>query len=67
MIKQAINYWSKHVILANTAHAAGGAGLIIVLQHYLAGNSFVSVAIGWILLAFFAVTHLVAYTNKSSR
>lgn len=64
MIKQAIKYWSKHIILANLAHAAGGAGLVIVLQHYLAGNSFVSVAIGWILLGFFAVTHLVAYSSK---
>ncbi len=64
MIKQAISFWSKHIILANLAHAAGGGGFVIVLQHYIVGNVFVPVAIGWLLLGFYFVLHLIAYTNK---
>lgn len=63
-IQQGISYWSEHVILANLSHALGGFGLALVLQHYLVGNPFWPVAIGWFALAFTLVTHIIAYTSK---
>lgn len=61
MFQNAIDFWSRHVILANASHAAGGFGLALILQRYFGNKPFVPVWIGWILLAFTIVTHLVAF------
>lgn len=67
MIKQAISYWSKHVILANISHALGGFGVALILQHYIVGNPFLPVLIGWLALGFTVITHFIAYTSKDGR
>lgn len=58
-----MEFFSQHIILANANHAALGFGLAIVLQHYLAGNPFLPVVIGWVLIGFGAVVHLYAWTR----
>lgn len=67
MIKQAIKYWSEHVILSSLSHALGGFGAALLLQHYLVGNAFLPAIVGWIALGFTAVTHLIAWTSSKSR
>lgn len=67
MIKQAIKYWSKHVILSNISHAIGGFGAALLLQHYLVGNAFLPAIVGWVAIGFTAVTHFIAYTSSNSR
>ena len=63
MMKTARAFWSRHIILANASHAAGGFGLALVLQHYLVGHPFLPVIVGWLLLAFCLVAHLYAWTR----
>lgn len=63
MFQNAIEFWSRHIILANASHAAGGFGMALILQRYLAGKPFVPVWVGWLLLGFCVVTHLYAYTS----
>lgn len=63
-IQQGISYWSEHVLLANLSHLLGGFGLALVLQHYLVGNPFLPVIVGWLALAFSLITHFIAYTSK---
>lgn len=67
MFQNAIEFWSRHVLLSNASHGAGGFGLAIVLQHYLRGKAggkpFVPVIVGWVLLGFCVVTHLIAFAN----
>ena len=67
MIKQAIKYWSEHVILSSLSHALGGFGATLLLQHYLVGNAFLPAIVGWLALGFTAVTHFVAYTSSNGR
>ncbi|MFZ2281079.1 MAG: hypothetical protein WAW39_24985 [Prosthecobacter sp.] len=55
-----MEYWRQHVLLANASHAAGGFGLAVVLQRHLAGKPAIK-ALGWLLLAFALVTHLIAF------
>lgn len=55
-----IEFWRQHILLANVSHAAGGFGLAVVLQRHLAGKPGVR-ALGWLLLAFAVVTHLIAF------
>ena len=56
--------WAReHIILNNVHHAAGAFGLAIVLQHYLAGNPFLPVAVGWVLLGFTVTMHLYQFTR----
>ena len=56
--------WAReHIILNNVHHAAGAFGLAIVLQHYLAGNPFLPVAVGWVLLGFTVAMHLYQFTR----
>ncbi|MFH0864443.1 MAG: hypothetical protein V1858_05160 [Candidatus Gottesmanbacteria bacterium] len=64
MFEQPINFWSKHVILSSLSHAVGGFGAAILLQHYLVGNAFLPAIVGWITVAFTAVTHFIAYASK---
>lgn len=63
MLKGALQFDRQHVILNNLSHAAGGFGLAVVLQQYIAGNAFLSPAIGWALLAFTAAIHVYAWTR----
>lgn len=67
MFENAMQFWSQHVLLSNASHLAGGFGLAIVLQHLLrgkvGGKPFVPVIVGWILLAFCAVTHIYAFAQ----
>lgn len=60
-IDRPMEYWRHHILLANASHAAGGFGLALVLQRYLAGKPGLKV-LGWLLLAFTLVTHLIAFT-----
>jgi hypothetical protein len=54
----------KHIILTSTNHFAGGFGLALLLQHYLVGGAFLPVVIGWILVAYMAVVHMLEFTSK---
>jgi hypothetical protein len=56
-----LEYWRHHILLANVSHAAGGFGLALVLQRYLAGKPTMKV-LGWLLLAFTLVTHFIAFS-----
>ena len=67
MFDKPIKYFSKHVILSSVSHAAGGFGVALLLQHYLVGNAFLPVVVGWVTLGFTAVTHVIAYTSSSGR
>ena len=67
MFDQPIKYFSKHVILSSVSHAAGGFGAALLLQHYLVGNAFLPVVVGWVALGFAAVIHLFAYLNNKNR
>ena len=64
MIEKPINYWSKHVMLSSLSHAVGGFGAALLLQHYLAGNAFLPVIVGWLALGFTLITHFFAWTSK---
>lgn len=63
MFQHAIDYWSRHVLLANASHMALGFGLAVVLQRWRRGSSFVPVGVGWLLLAFGLVTHVFAFAS----
>lgn len=63
MLKGALQFDRQHVILNNLSHAAGGFGLAVVLQQYVAGNAFISPLIGWVLLAFTIAIHFYAWTR----
>ena len=59
--KRVMEFASKHVVLSNAAHAAGGLGLALLLQYYLTGGAFAPVWIGWVLLACAVAWHLWAW------
>jgi hypothetical protein len=63
MFDAAIEFWSRNIILANLSHFAGGFGLALVLQHYIRGNTFLPVVVGWLLLGFVLVAHIYAYAS----
>ena len=63
MIKKVMEFFSQHIILANVNHTAGGFGLALILQHYLVGNPFLPVAVGWVLVGFYLVVHIYAWTR----
>lgn len=54
----------KHIVLTSTNHFAGGFGLALLLQHYLAGDAFLPVIVGWILVAYMAVVHVLEFTSR---
>ena len=60
MFERQIESARKHIVLINTAHAAGGFGLALLLQYYLSGNAFLPVIVGWILVAFTLIVHIYA-------
>ncbi len=51
----------KHIILTSAQHVAAGFGLALVLQHYIAGNAFLPVIVGWLLLAFSGAIHAISF------
>jgi hypothetical protein len=57
-------YFSRHPILNSLAHSAGGFGLALVLQQYLAGNAFLSPVTGWVLIAVSVVMHVMSFTME---
>lgn len=61
MFEKEKQFARKHILLTSTNHAAGGFGLAIILQYYLVGDPFVSVWIGWILLGYAAVVHVIEW------
>lgn len=54
----------KHIILTSTNHFAGGFGLVLLLQHYITGEAFLPVFIGWILVAYLIIIHILEFTSK---
>lgn len=64
MFEQPIRFWSKHVMLSSLSHAVGGFGTALLLQHYLAGNAFLPVIVGWLALGFTLIAHFFAWTSK---
>ena len=63
MFQNVIEFWSQHMILANSSHAAGGFGLALILQRYLAGEPFLPVWVGWLLLGYCLAAHVYAFTQ----
>lgn len=61
LYERATVYAMHHIIFSNSAHAAGGFGLAVLLQHYLQGDSFVPPIVGWILVAYSVVFHVMAF------
>lgn len=58
---QSMSYFSKHPILNSTAHAAAGFGLALILLHYMPESTMLSPMLGWILVAFSAVIHILSF------
>ena len=56
--ERVMQFASKHIVLSNSAHAAGGFGLALLLQYYLTGGAFAPVWVGWALLACAAAWHV---------
>lgn len=54
----------KHIILTSTNHFAGGFGLAILLQHYFAGGAFLPAIVGWVLVGYLAIVHIMEFTSK---
>ena len=59
-VNRAMQFDSKHIIISNASHAAGGFGLAVLLQFYLMGSTFVPMWVGWVLVACSIVAHLWA-------
>lgn len=62
-MERAMAYMSHHIMLSSAAHAAGGFGLAVLLQHYLKGRAFVPVWVGWILVVFSCGVHVLAFMS----
>ena len=60
LLQNVMTYFSHHIILANLAHALGGFGLAVVLQHHTKDNSFLPVWIGWWMVNFSVVVYIKA-------
>lgn len=54
----------KYIILTSTNHFAGGFGVAILLQHYFAGSAFLPPVIGWVLVGYFVIVHILQFTSK---
>ncbi len=63
MLEKQKEFARSHVLLTAANHFAAGFGIALILQHYLAGNPFLPVVIGWILVAFAAVVHAYEWTR----
>lgn len=54
----------KYIILTSTNHFAGGFGVALLLQHYFAGSAFLPSIIGWILVGYFVIVHILQFVSK---
>lgn len=54
----------KHIILTSTNHFAGGFGVALLLQQYISGDAFLPALIGWILIGYFAMVHILEFISK---
>jgi hypothetical protein len=63
-VEPIMSYFAQHVWLNSVAHAAGGFGLAIILQHYLKGDSFLSVYLGWLLVIICIGLHVMPFIKK---
>lgn len=64
MFKNEKRFAQKHIILTSTNHFAGGFGLAILLQQYFTGDAFLPAIIGWVLVGYMAVVHILEFTSK---
>lgn len=62
-VQRAMTYFSQHVILGHFAHALGGFGLALLLQHYLKGNAFLPAWVGWLMVMISAAVHIKAFMS----
>lgn len=63
IIKKSLSFFSKHPMLNSVAHAAGGFGLAVVIQEYMAQNSVVPVWVGWVFIVFSALIHFRSFAK----
>ncbi len=54
----------KHIIITSTNHFAGGFGLALLLQYYITGSAFLPVIVGWVLIAYLVIVHIIEITSK---
>lgn len=64
LLDRVLAYSVQHPYLMHSAHFAAGFGVALLLQHYLKGHEFVSPIVGWILIGFSVVVHVVAVMAK---
>lgn len=64
MLNHEKKFARKHIILTSTNHFAGGFGLALLLQHYFTGDAFLPVIVGWVLVGYMAVVHILEFTSK---
>lgn len=57
-------YFSRHPMLNSIAHTAAGFGLALVLQHYIAGNAFLPVIVGWVLIGVSVAMHIMSFVSN---
>ena len=57
MFEKQKKFAGNHIIFNNIHHFAGGFGLAILAQHYMTGDAFVSVMVGWVLVGFTLAAH----------
>ena len=62
--KHAMHFWSKHIILNKVTHLVAGFGIALLVQGYTQGNAFAPAWVGWALVAFAVVMHIVACVKK---
>jgi len=56
--KEVNTFFAAHTMLNAVAHSCAGFGLAVVLQHYLKGNAFLPVYVGWGLVLVSVVMHV---------
>lgn len=65
-IKDALRFDRRHILMSNAAHVALGFGLAVLLQEYMAGDSFVPTIVAWVLIVLGLLEHVRAWTSKKS-
>ncbi len=63
-LKGAIKFDRAHIYLSNLNHVALGFGTAILLQHYLRGDVFIPVSLGWLLVIFACTVHIYAWSRS---
>ena len=66
MFNRQRDFARKNLVFTLLHHLAGGFGLAIVLQEYFAGNPFLPVSVGWLLVAFMVVGHAIEFAAPKS-